>query len=159
MRSKQKTCVQATPHLILRYFFRRTEELKERKNFVFENCQFTEITQIGCALENCTFINCAFSACLFHRCDFRSCTFDNCTFLGCNFYTSLMTDCTLRRARMSATVEVNECVIFNNRFFWLDYRAPVGAHNVIHSNGFYETQRLPKGVDRRFWRRNKKWTV
>ena len=143
------------------YFFRRTEELKERKILVFENCRFEEITEIGCSFEDCWFVNCIFSSCLFHRCDFRSCTIHNCTFSNCNFYTVFVEGCGFRKVYVAQNVEVNESVVFDNKFGYIDYRAPKGKHNIVHSNIFYNTKYIEQNghYDKKFWRRNSQWNL
>ena len=142
------------------YFFRHTEELKEKKNLVFANCKFEEITQIGCSFEDCQFINCTFSSCLFHRCDFRHCSVSNCTFSNCNFYVAFVEKCSFRRIYAAPDVELNESVVFDNQFGYLDYEALKGEHNSVHSNIFYNTKYMNEnGYDEKFWRRNRQWNM
>lgn len=155
MKREEKISVQAAPTHEFAYFFRRTEELKERENFVFENCQFTEITQIGCEFTNCKFYNCVFSVCLFHRCDFRHCEFQNCFFRGANFYTCLWENCLFIDVFVSNT-DFNENILFNNWFTRLDFCCNTSQNCNVNNNTFDECAFHGTIMKKKFWRRNRK---
>lgn len=65
-------------------FSSKKMELDEYTNYEFENCVFTDISNIG--FSQCVFTSCNFSNCKLRNSKLQNVTFKNCKLIGVNFY-------------------------------------------------------------------------